>query len=495
MATRKSAEEEAIKLSGLNKKETVLMTKFNPEPFADEILKRIPIVYDKNGILWRYNDEEGIWKNNSEQLLRTIIRKNLLGEEQQKKHYIDEILSHIKDVTYDLNFRVDNNPYLVAFNNGIYDLKEQRFKKFSPEHKISNKLPWDIDTSSIHCPKIDKFFEDCVGKEYKDILYDICAYCLFKRYPYPKLFFIYGPSNTGKSKFLELLENFLGSQNYCSVEPQDIQKDIHATSQMVYKMANIVSDINYDALDNINQVKKITGEDMVKIREMWKSPYNERIFAKQIFSTNKLPVVKEKTKAWYKRVYTVEFSNIRSKAYEDKFLMEKLTSPEEMKGLAMNCLIKLIQMYRWNFIFTYDIDDKEMQKVYEKLSNPILLFIEQNCNNDGNSFVYQWEFKDRLKTWLKANHFPPVSNAEINEYMRENYTNSNRKSFNGFKTYRVWAGLSWKSSQSSHNFNQFNQFNRVSKSVYYSRGIFGTPLKLLNLLNESYSNKNKSIYL
>lgn len=466
MVDRSVAEKEALELTGIDKEQIILMTKFTPEPFANEILKKINIKYDEHSILWRHDKKSGIWIPKSEQYLKSIIRKNLLGQEQQKKHYVDEIISHIKDITYDPTFKIDNNPYFIAFENGVFNLKTEMFENFRPEHYITNKIPIEIDEKITECPKIDKFFADCVGEGYKNILYDLCAYCLFKKYPYPKLFFIYGPGNTGKSKFLQLLETFLGEDNHCSVEPQDIQKDIHATAQMQYKMANIVSDINYDALDNINQVKKITGEDSVKIRNMYKEPYNQRLYAKQIFSTNKLPIVKEKTRAWYRRVYTIEFSNIIYKSQMDRFIMNKLTEKKELQGLAYVCLERLKKLNKNNFTFEFDIDEREMQKVYEQLSNPILMFIEQNCDREGNEFIYQWEFKDRLKNWLKANHFPPVSTSEINEYMRENFTNSNRRSFNGEKTYRVWVGLRWKSSHNPTIFNQFNHFNGLGKKVY-----------------------------
>ncbi|MEX0596149.1 MAG: DUF5906 domain-containing protein, partial [Candidatus Paceibacterota bacterium] len=254
-------------------------------------------------------------------------------------------------------------------------------------------------------------------------------------------------------------------ENRCSVEPQDIQKDPYATSQMMFKMANICSDINYDALDNINQVKKITGEDSIKIRNMYREPYNAHLFAKQIFSTNKLPNVKEKTRAWYKRVYLIQFSNIVSKEKEDPFLIKKLSSPEELKGLAYRCLDHLRQLKERNFVFKHDMQISEVEKVYEQLSNPILLFIEDNCIKEDKAFVYQYEFKERFTTWLSVNHFPPLSNSEIKEYMRERYADSNRPSFNGNKVYRVWSGLRWKSLGETP-FNHFNHFNQVLKKVY-----------------------------
>jgi len=465
-----------------DKSKFILMNKFSPVPFADEILKKNKIVYDSKKTLWRYENNEGIWKPNAEQFLRTLIRNKLLGDEQQKKHYIEEIIYHIKDVTYNENFEIDNNPYLIGFKNGVFDLNEEKFKPFSPEFNITNKLPIEIDENYKECPKIDNFFKDSVGEDYKIILYELCSYCLFKKYPYPKVFFIYGSSNTGKSKFIELLEKFLGKENICSVEPQDIQKDQYSTSNMLYKMANISSDINYNALDNINQVKKITGEDSVKIREMYKEPYNERIFAKQIFSTNKLPQVKEKTRAWYKRVYPVEFSNFVAKDKEDPFIINKITQKEELKGLAWKCLKYLKELKKRNFTFSYDIDVNEMGKVYEELSNPIKLFISQNCIEKKDEYVFKYQFKDRLNTWLKANHFPPISRTEVEQYMKEDYTNSNRSvdTPDGTKYYRVWSGLRFKTSKDSYSdttFNTFNTFYRVIKKVYSSIGRFGNGVK------------------
>jgi putative DNA primase/helicase len=488
MVSRSDAERIAKDIAGIERDKIILMTKFSPAPFTESILKNIDIRYDNHKNLWRYDKEEGIWKAKSEQFLRTLLRTKLLGEEQQKRNYVEEIISDIKDKTFDEEFKVDSNPYYIGFQNKVYNLKEDKFEDFNPNHYLTNKLPISIDEQITECPKIDKFFKECIGEEYKDILYDLIAYCLFKRYPYPKIFFIYGPANTGKSKFLQLLENFLGENNKCSVEPKDIINDMYATSRMEFKMANIVSDIDYSSLNDISQVKKITGEDSVKMRVMYKEPYDSRIFAKQIFSTNKLPIVKEKTKAWYRRVYTIEFSNIIGNDKMDRFLMEKLLEKNELQGLAFKALEKLKELNKHNFTFTYDIDELEMQNIYEELSNPILLFINQSCVLDKNDYVYQWEFKDRLKNWLKINHFPPISKSEINEYMNENYTNSNRSAFNGSKVYRVWSGIGWKSSHNQKNsqeFNHFNHFNGVSKKVYIYRKFFQNPVKSVKMVKSN----------
>ena len=210
MVTRAEAEKEALELAGFQKREIVLMTKFSPVPFAEEIISKTPIIYDKHKRFWRYNKETGLYSDDAEQFVRTTIRTSLMGDEQQKRNYVEEIISYMKDVQYKEDFEPDSNPYLIPLKNKIYDLTTGKFLEFSPKHFITNKIDIEIDEAITECPKIDKFFQDCVGEEFKSILYDLPAYCLIKEIPYQKIFFIFGPAGTGKSRYMEFLEHFLG---------------------------------------------------------------------------------------------------------------------------------------------------------------------------------------------------------------------------------------------------------------------------------------------
>jgi len=464
MSKYKEAMNEAAEMAGV-KKEYVIMSKFSPVPFAEEMMKKTKFIYDSHQILWRCSDE-GLWVNDAVQYIRTQLRQELMGDEQQKKNYIDEIVSYIKDLKYNGDFIMDNSPEIIPLKNKVYNLRTRNFEDFNSEFHLSNKLDIEVDEKIKECPKIDKFFSECVGEEYKDILYELLAYSLFKDVPYQKLFFVYGPASTGKSIFMSLFEKFLGEKNCCSVEPKQISKDIHSTSQMEFKYANIVSDINYDEFENITQVKKLTGGDTVTIRRLYQNPYNTKLFTKQIYSTNKLPVVKEKTNAWYRRVYLIEFANIISAEGRDPFLLGKLLDEKEMKGLTFKCLKKLQDLYDRKFRFKFDMNETLMQELYEELSNPILMFINENCSEGNDKFVFKWEFEERVNNWLKNNHFPTLAKSEINKYMREKYNESNRPAFNGNKIYRVWTGLKWKEQGDLPSLNHFNHFNHKIKKLY-----------------------------
>lgn len=488
MITRSEAEVKAAEIVGI-KKEFVVMSKFSPVPFSEELLKENKFVYDKHKVLWRFNKNEGLWVEDAEQFIRTRLRIDLMGDEQQKKNYIEEIVSYIKDLNYNQDFEMDNSPYLIPFKNKVYDLKDGKFKEFKAGHYLSNKLDIDIDDTIKECPLIDKFFSESVGEDYKIILYELLAYSLFKGIPYQKLFFIYGPAGTGKSIFMSLFEKFIGERNRCSVEPKQIQKDKHATSQMEYKYANIVSDINYDDFDNITQVKKLSGVDTITIRRMYKDPYNRKLFTKQVYSTNKLPVVREKTNAWYRRVYLIEFANIIAQEQRDPFLLDKLTTEKELKGLSFKVLEILKQLYDNNFVFSWDMDENKMAQLYEELSNPIMMFIKENGIEEREGFVYKWEFEERLNNWLRNNHFSAFTKSEINKYMREKYHESNRDSVMGNKRYRVWVGFRWKEQRDLSHLNQFNHFNQEIKKVYVYRRKYSTPAFPLNPLSSDKISK------
>ena len=109
------------------------------------------------------------------------------------------------------------------------------------------------------------------------------------------------------------------------------------------------------------------------------------------------------------------------------------------------------------------------------------MFINENCVVTRETFCYKWEFEERLNNWLKANHFPPQTKSQINQYMKEKYNESNRPCFD--KIYRVWVGIRWKTSKDGGLLNHFNHFNDKIKKAYRWRGCSKTPLNPINPLS------------
>ena len=72
-------------------------------------------------------------------------------------------------------------------NRSVYEQRNTWLKtdlpaELQPEFYLSNKLDIDIDDKIKECPLIDKFFGECVGEEYKEMLYETIAYSLFSSF-------------------------------------------------------------------------------------------------------------------------------------------------------------------------------------------------------------------------------------------------------------------------------------------------------------------------
>jgi|GEM_PF-4537715 len=426
----------------------VIITKtFLPQFFADPILKSYHFKYDVYKRFWRYDPKEGIWKEDAELWLASYLRKKVLGPEQQKTHYINEIINYIKDMSFveDIEFAPPN---IIAFKNVLYDLDKDEFLDFSPKYFVTNKLPVKLDPSITSCPKIDSFFESILDEKRKVILYELIAYTLYRDYPYQKVFYLYGVGSNGKSTFLELLANFLGADNIASETPHDLISDKFSIGNLFNKLANISSDISYHILKNPNKLKMLSGGDRIKCERKFQMPFYFKNYAKLIFSTNLLPPTNDKSYAYYRRLYLIEFDKVFDKTNANPTLIYELTDERELSGLAWVSLQYLKKLKERKWRFTIDPSPEEMKEKYEYLSNPVIKFINEKCEEDLSGSISVRQFYREFNLWCKRNGFPMIGTREISDLVQSLGFLKEKKSFvdenNEVRKYWAFSGLRWK---------------------------------------------------
>jgi len=437
-------------------------------PYAERLMQKFKFIYDKYKRFWRYDYGNGIWKEDAEEMIRFDLRRNLFGQEQQKNQYAKEIVSYIRDISYDSKIDVKDFAHLIAFNNCVFNLDNDETYEFSPDFFITNKIPVILDSSNNECDIIDSFFGDVVGEKYKSILYDLCGYCLLNGQPYQKLFFLTGGGANGKSTFAELLRAFLGYDNVSSITPHDIcGGNRFALGTMWNKRANISTDISYELLKNINKIKEITGGDSVNIERKFKEAFQDLINAKQIFATNQPPIVTDRTHAWYRRIYLIEFPNRFEGKFRDAQILKKLTTPKQLSGLAWQALKRLKLQKANNYVFEYDIDVEKLSKIYEDLSNPLNRFVKESTDEDPDQHIWKFEFKEKFLFWLKEKGLRVWNDMEIGLFMKELFDDQRLLYKEGFgnipdKRYRAWVGLKWKPVHTVPTVHPFTTY-----SIYY----------------------------
>lgn len=96
-------------------------------------------------------------KNETLQVLSKTIKS------LQDRHYKDNVIHQMKEFMYDSEFikKLDSNRNLIAFTNGVWELKEHKFRKAIPDDFLSLSVRYDyVDTPDpIYQRKVIKYWE------------------------------------------------------------------------------------------------------------------------------------------------------------------------------------------------------------------------------------------------------------------------------------------------------------------------------------------------
>ncbi|MBN1181822.1 MAG: hypothetical protein JXB49_06005 [Bacteroidales bacterium] len=413
--------------------------KFNPRQYSENILIKYHLKYDKFKRFWIYDDKEGIWREDAEEQIKSILRKKILGNKDYKRYCVDEVVADLKDLTYSNKELIEPEPHLIPLNNGIYDLKGDQLLDYSHEYFFISKIPVDYNPKHKECLTVDSILTQMVGDNHVVTLKELIAYCLYRGYPYQKFFILYGDGANGKSTLIRILEKVLGRHNISSVSLTDFQNNRFAASRLFGKHANVGSEISYQILRDTSRLKQLTGEDSIECEKKFKDPFSYRNHAKLIFLTNQLPVTLDKSDALYRRIFLIEFPNkFVAGDNADPMIIDSITE-DEVEGLLFQCIDILKGLISRDFIFSNHEDTRNVIEKYERLSNPLLAFLEDRTEKDLKSYIPISEFKSIFIEYLKENKQISWSSQQINRAMKEEgYIQTI------IDNTRAWIGIKWK---------------------------------------------------
>jgi len=225
---------------------------------------------------------------------------------------------------------VKPSPDLIVFHKIPHRLALERLNELEGLVKFSENLAiGDLEWLARRlCPKTLKAFKDWVGDKWV-LLFEIIGYTLYPKYDLHKAVMIVGEGRNGKSTYLRLLKDILGSWNVSSIKLQDLCDDSKrfVVANLYRKLANIYADLPSEALRNTGTFKVLTGEDAITADRKFRDPITFVNYAKLIFSTNQLPVVKDMSLAFWRRWIVIEFPNqfpINPRFYEETFTEEEI---------------------------------------------------------------------------------------------------------------------------------------------------------------------------
>ncbi|MFW6172886.1 MAG: DNA primase family protein [Elusimicrobiota bacterium] len=416
---------------------------FYKKDLAKKIIELQPCFYDKAKNWWLWNWQKTKWERVDEtDILNAVETQATINTINSKEK--NEMLEAIKQVSR-LDPPVKIKPTWIQFKNMIYDIETGEEFRAIPQWFVTNPIPWELHPERfMETPTMDKIFEEWVGKDYVQTLYEILAYCMLPDYPIHRIFCFIGRGLNGKGCFLRLMRRFIGGDNVASTELDTLLTSRFEITRLHKKLVCQMGETNFSEMNKTSMLKKLTGEDLIGFEYKNKDPFEDENYAKIIIATNNLPATSDKTIGFYRRWMLIDFPNQFS---EKKDILKEIPD-EEYKALALKCTFILKDILEKRK-FTKEGSIAERMKRYEDKSNPLKKFFEENVIENINGFITKADFRRKLKEWCKENRFREISDRSIKHFMDDRGIESNQRTLDflddrGNKIIgRVWEGVKW----------------------------------------------------
>jgi P4 family phage/plasmid primase-like protien len=246
----------------------------------------------------------------------------------------NNIMREARELFYDKDFleKLDQNPYLLCFNNYVIDFKTQTHRKGQPDDYISkctniDYIPLEVvkNKHSHTVAELEQFFEQLFPDvNLRNYMWEHLASCLIGTI-INQTFSIYkGSGRNGKSKLVELMGRGLGS--YKGTVPITLitqkRNTIGSTSSEVAQLMGVRYAVMQEMSkgDKMNEgiMKEITGGDPIQARALFKDTVTFIPQFKLVVCTNTDFEETSNDDGTWRRMRYIDFvSKMLDKPYED----------------------------------------------------------------------------------------------------------------------------------------------------------------------------------
>lgn len=278
------------------------------------LYKYVPIKlggYDKqSAILYLYDYSEGIYVSD-DIYIKTCIR-HLDFKYKLSKGNLEAVVENLKTrVKFENTHR---DPNKIAVGNGIFNCITKKLEPFNPKHFITAKIDTAYNPNAVEeYNKIkDSYFDfndwlealACGDSEIVTLLWQMFNEAINPNKTRRKFVVLLGDGKNGKSTVKTFLTNLVGRNNMASLSPQALQERF-GLGGLEGKICNYPDEIGTKPLDEMDKLKSIVSGEIVSYEKKNKDVRYYDFKTLLIFNSNKIPPIKEKTKAVTDRILII----------------------------------------------------------------------------------------------------------------------------------------------------------------------------------------------
>lgn len=327
----------------------------NAERMADRFAETLRWCCDRScwliwdGTHWREDRENQIVTMARETTRALVSDLAALGEDERKRlfaHFtksesergINGMVRLARALLPLLSLELDSDPWLLNFTNGTLNLQTGELRPHRREEMITRLLPFDYEPAAP-CPYWEQFVATVTrNPELARFLQKAVGYSLTGSTREKCLFMLEGPTDSGKTTFLETIGNALREAGYGTQVPAEmllakreggIPSDLAKCAGRRFVWTSETDDNRRLAT---GLIKAITGRDRISARFMHHDWFDFTSTFKLWFATNHRPTIRESGDAIWNRIRYVPFAFTVRRDEQDRELPAKLQA--ELPGIV-----------------------------------------------------------------------------------------------------------------------------------------------------------------
>lgn len=319
----------------------------------------------------------------------------------------------------DFEERLDANPFLIGFNNGIFDLQHNKFRPGIPEDYISLCTGINYRPTSAHSDKVKEVMnfmnEILPNKEVREYFLKVAASCLDGINRDEKFYILTGRGRNGKSKVVQLIQEVLG-QYTCALSIALITQKRSSAGNASPEIAKMKGkrlsvfkepDNITDSILNVGMIKDLTGNDIISCRNLYENDNEFRVSSKIFLMCNQTPEVNADDDGAWDRIRIIPFpihfcANPRepNDRLIDESIREKIP---KWKEAFMSLLVEYYIKYRKEGLREPKLVLKATEE-YRERNNVFMEFINENTEEKKGKFINIMPFYQIFRNWYTSSY-------------------------------------------------------------------------------------------
>lgn len=430
---------------------------FLREHISEEIVKKFEKLGGKffaDGSNADKNDKN--WQENIKRTAKIIAQCKM-------SNYKSNIMRECCDVFYNKNFKnaLDTNPYLIAFKNGVYDLKNNEFRDGKPEDYLSKAMPINYVKFDEKDDKVfavydflEKVFPD---KSVRQYFMDQASDVFVGGNHQKVVIFWTGEGDNGKSVTQSIFEKMLG-ELAIKFSTTLITGKKTSNGAANPELARAGSGVRWAVLEepdgdeqiNIGYLKSLSGNDTFFARDLFEKGKATREITplfKLVFITNKLPAMKNHAdKATWNRIRVIPFESTFVKpgepcpeTFEEQLLQKRFPMDTEFGKK----IPQLLEAFAWVLLehrknLKVRIEPEKVRiatEMYRKQNDNYRQFVDETIAKCPNAVITLQELYGVFREWFREGfpgHQVPVKN-EVKEYFFKLWGEVENLKWKGYK--------------------------------------------------------------